>query len=172
MAALSSWAGRLSDRIGSRAPATAGMAIVAAGMSFPAFMPSHASTARVMLSLAVVGVGMAAFSTPSTSAVMGSVDRSRLGVASAFVGTTRFTGQALSVAALGGIAASQLGSAASKVLLLGGPVAATGGAARAAAAIAAAHYADGYRWAMLVGAVLALIGAAVSLVRPSQTSAL
>lgn len=171
MAALSSWAGRLSDRIGSRAPATAGMAIVAAGMSLLAFMPSHASTARVMLSLAVVGVGMAAFSTPNTSAVMGSVDRSRLGVASAFVGTMRFTGQALSVAVLGGIAASQLGSAGSKVLLLGGPVAATGGAARAAAAIAAADYADGYRWAMLVGAVLALIGAAVSLVRPSQTSA-
>ena len=64
---------------------------------------------RVAACLAVVGVGMAAFSAPNTSAVMGSVRRDQLSQASAFLGTMRTSGQALSVALLGGIAASQLG---------------------------------------------------------------
>ena len=69
------------------------------------------------------GLGMAAFSAPNMSAIMGSVQRRQLGLASAFVGTMRVTGQALSVAVLGGIAASTLGPAGGRLLLtLGTPV--------------------------------------------------
>ena len=73
--------------------------------------PESAPLWRVAACLGVVGLGMAAFSAPNTSAIMGSVRRDQLSQASAFLGTMRTAGQALSVALLGGIAASQLGRA-------------------------------------------------------------
>ncbi len=92
---------------------------------------------------AVVGLGMAAFSAPNMSAIMGSVEKRQLGLASAFVGTMRVTGQALSVAVLGGIAASTLGPAGGRLLLtLGTPVP---GQSRAAALAAAAYRAASLR---------------------------
>ena len=108
----------------------------------------------VVTALAIVGIGMAAFSAPNTSAIMGSVDRSQLSVASAFLGTMRVTGQALSVAILGGIAASHLGPGGWRLLLR------AGGSPQAADA-----FARGYSAAMGTGAGLALLGAWASMAR-------
>ena len=110
MAVLSPFSGRLSDRIGSRVLASGGMVAIALGMVLLALNPESAPLWRVAACLAVVGFGMAAFSAPNTSAVMGSVRRDQLSQASAFLSTMRTSGQALSVALLGGIAASQLGA--------------------------------------------------------------
>jgi len=44
-----------------------------------------------------VGFGFGMFSSPNTNAIMGSVDRLYLGVASATVGTMRLTGQMMSM---------------------------------------------------------------------------
>jgi hypothetical protein len=115
---------------------------------------------QVAGNLAIVGLGMAAFSAPNTSAIMGSVRRDQLGVASAFLGTMRTTGQALSVALLGGIAASQLGRLGGRLLFTHG-----GSGTSGLAEQAVSGFAQGYRYAMLTGAVLALLGAAVSLTR-------
>ena len=122
--------------------------------------------AQVAACLAVVGLGMAAFSAPNTSAIMGSVRRDQLSVASAFLGTMRTAGQALSVALLGGIAASQLGRLGGRLLFTHGG----SGASGALAAKAVDAYAQGYRYAMLTGAVLALIGALVSLTRGTHVA--
>ncbi len=159
MAALSEPAGRLSDRIGTRGLASGGMIVIAAGLVLLATMPQAASTARVMSALAVVGLGMAAFSAPNTSAVMGAVDRSRLGAAASFLATMRFTGQAMSVALLGGIAGSRLGPVGGKVIFLGARVVDSG-----------ALYAQGYRLAMTVAAAMALLGGLVSLTRPAAVA--
>ena len=159
MAALSPLSGRLSDRIGSRVLATGGMVAIATGMVLLAFASEAAPLWYFAACLAIVGLGMAAFSAPNTSSIMGSVRRDQLSQASAFLGTMRTAGQALSVALLGGIAASQLGRVGGRLLLSHGH----GGGAVAAQAVDA--YARGYRYAMLTGAVLALIGAAVSLTR-------
>jgi MFS family permease len=161
MAALSPFAGHLSDRVGSRVLATGGMVSIAFGMVLLAAMPTTASVWQVAADLAVVGLGMAAFSAPNTSAIMGSVRRDQLSVASAFLGTMRTAGMALSVALLGGIAASSLGAAGGRLLFTHGH---DGGAAGLAAQ-AVSGYAQGYRYAMITGAVLALVGAAVSLTR-------
>jgi EmrB/QacA subfamily drug resistance transporter len=155
MAALSPLAGRLSDRLGSRLLATTGMLLVALGMLELALLSVSGPMWRVLLALATVGVGMAAFSAPNTSAVMGSVHRSRLSLASGFLGTMRFTGQGISIALLGAIAASKLGPAGGRVLFLG----------EAASHSAAVAFAAGYREAMLAGAALAVVGGAISLVR-------
>jgi EmrB/QacA subfamily drug resistance transporter len=158
---LSPFAGRLSDRIGSRILATSGMLLVALGMALLASLGRGASLAQVGGSLAVVGLGMAAFSAPNTSAIMGSVDRSQLSVAGAFLATMRVTGQALSVALLGGIAASRLGAVGWRQLLrLAGH-----------AGAAADAYAWGFRAAMLTGAGLALLGAWASLTRGRRAGA-
>jgi EmrB/QacA subfamily drug resistance transporter len=159
MAVLSPFSGRLSDRIGSRVLATGGMVAIGAGMIMLAFLSETGPVWYVAVSFAVVGVGMAAFSAPNTSAVMGSVRRDQLSQASAFLSTMRTAGQALSVALLGGIAASQLGALGGKLLLSHG----RGGGGVAAHAVSA--YAQGYTYAMLFGAGLALIGAAISLTR-------
>jgi EmrB/QacA subfamily drug resistance transporter len=156
MAALSPFTGRLSDRVGSRVLATAGMVLVAAGMIQLAFASS--STGRVLLALGTIGLGMAVFSAPNISAVMGSVDRSQLNLASGFLATMRFTGQGLSIAVLGAIAAWKLGSSGGRVILLG----------EAAGASSVPLFADGYQTAMLVGAGFALAGAALSWIASSQ----
>jgi hypothetical protein len=107
---------------------------------------------------------------------MGSVERSKLSLAGAFLGTMRVTGQALSVAVLGAIAASQLGVSGTRLIYTGGQAvgAAAHGAAATAAATAAAHiaqdYALGYKYAMFTGAGLALLGALASLTRPTQAA--
>ena len=165
MAVLSPFSGRLSDRIGSRVLATGGMVTIAAGMILLAFTTETAPLWRVAACLAVVGVGMAAFSAPNTSAVMGSVRRDQLSQASAFLSTMRTSGQALSVALLGGIAASQLGAAGGRLLLTHGHA----GGALATHAVNA--YASGYQYAMLTGAALALIGAGISLTRGTHEPA-
>ncbi len=156
---LSPFSGRLSDRIGSRTLATAGMVFVALGMALLGLVGRHATLPQVVGALAVVGLGMAAFSAPNTSAILGSVDRSQLGVASAFLATMRVTGQALSVAFLGGIAASRLGSGGWRMLL------------RQASGSAADAFAWGYRAAMFTGAILALLGAWASLTRSDSVKA-
>jgi len=167
MAILSPFSGNLSDKIGSRVLATGGMVAIAIGMVLLAAMSKTAPVWMVAGDLAVVGLGMAAFSAPNMSAVMGSVRRDQLSVASAFVGTMRTTGQALSIALLGGIAASQLGRVGSRLLFTHGH----GAGSTVLAEQAVNGYAQGYRYAMLAGAVLALIGAAVSLTRGAHTDA-
>jgi MFS family permease len=153
-ALLSPLSGRLSDRMGSRTLATAGMLIVALGMVLLALPGRDATVPQVLGALAMVGLGMAAFSAPNTSAIMGSVERHQLSVASAFLSTMRVTGQALSVGLLGSIAASRLGSGGWSQLLR-----------HAGGAGAADAFAWGYRAAMFTGAFLALLGAWASQTR-------
>ncbi len=155
MAALSPFAGRLSDRVGSRALVTCGQILIAAGMVQLALLSAASPTWRVMLALATVGVGMAGFSSPNTSAVMGSVPRSQLNVASGFLATMRFAGQGMSIAVLGAIAAAGLGPNGGRVILLG----------EAASKASAATYATGYRQAMFVGAGVAVLAAFISFVQ-------
>jgi MFS family permease len=156
-ACLSPLAGRLSDRMGSRVLSTSGMVLTALGMGLLALQGDATRVPPVLLALGVVGLGMAAFSAPNTSAIMGSVARTQLSVASSFLGTMRVTGQALSVAILGGIAASHLGPGGWRLLLK------AGGSPEATHA-----FARGYSAAMATGAGLALLGAWASLARSAK----
>jgi EmrB/QacA subfamily drug resistance transporter len=96
-AAVSPFAGRLSDRVAPRTLASAGMAVIVVGLAFLAFLDAGTGMAWVAGMLAVLGVGFGLFSSPNTSAVMGSVDRQQYGVASATLATVRMTGQAFSM---------------------------------------------------------------------------
>jgi len=97
---------------------------------------------------------------------MGSVARGQLSLAGAFLATMRSTGMALSVAVLGGIAASQLGEAGGRLIFGRG-----GGAEGAVYGVrVAADFARGYSYAMYVGAAFAVVGALASLTRGQHSA--
>jgi MFS family permease len=97
MAVFSPLAGRLSDRVEPRIVASAGMAMSAAGLFLTAFLDGQSSLAAIVAILALCGLGFALFSSPNTSAIMGSVPRRQYGVASATTGIMRLIGQMLSM---------------------------------------------------------------------------
>lgn len=97
MTVFSPLTGRLSDRIEPRYLASAGMGCIVAGLLLLTRLQAATPFVFIMLNLILFGMGFALFSSPNTSAVMGSVDRSRYGVASATVGTMRLLGQVFSM---------------------------------------------------------------------------
>ena len=97
MVVFSPLAGRLSDRVEPRIPASAGMGIITAGLLFLATLGPDTQTAAVAGTLVVLGFGFALFSSPNMNAVMGAAGRRAYGVASAVLGTMRLTGQMFSL---------------------------------------------------------------------------
>jgi MFS family permease len=84
MLALSPVAGRLAQRIGPRAPMTAGALVAAAGMLLLARVQPGAGFVRTVLpGVFVFGLGLALLVAPLTTAVLGAVDDSLAGIASA-----------------------------------------------------------------------------------------
>jgi MFS family permease len=102
MAILSPLAGRLSDRIEPRVLASLGMAVTTAGLVMLIFLNPDKGLEYTLLSLGILGLGFALFSSPNSNAIMSSVDRRFYGVASGTLGTMRLTGQmfSLSIATL------------------------------------------------------------------------
>lgn len=97
MTALSSFAGRLSDRIEPIVVASIGMAVTTLGLFFFIFLGEGTSLALIIPNLVILGIGFALFSSPNTHAVMSSVEMRHYGVASGTLGTMRTIGQSLSM---------------------------------------------------------------------------
>ncbi|HEX2922904.1 MAG TPA: MFS transporter [Chloroflexota bacterium] len=97
MMTFSPLAGRLSDRIEPRIVASAGMTLTTIGLVLLALLNDSSSLEYIVVALLIAGFGFALFSSPNTNAIMGSVDRNYLGVASAMVGVMRSVGQMLSM---------------------------------------------------------------------------
>ncbi|MDD3620871.1 MAG: MFS transporter [Methanofollis sp.] len=96
-ALLSPASGRLSDRIEPRVVASTGMGLCAAGLAMLAFLTEETSFLYILLSLVVLGIGYALFSSPNTNAIMSSVEKQYYGVASATLATSRQVGMMLSM---------------------------------------------------------------------------
>jgi len=96
MALASPFAGRLSDRTEPRLIASTGMALSAAGLVLFSFLGAGTGFGFIVGSLVLLGLGFGLFSSPNTNAVMCSVERRHLGIASASLGTMRLTGQMMS----------------------------------------------------------------------------
>lgn len=97
MALLSPLAGKLSDRKNPGVIASAGMGLTAVGLIFLCFINASTSLAYIIVLLAVMGVGFGLFSSPNSNAIMSSVERRHLGIASGLVGTMRMVGQMMSM---------------------------------------------------------------------------
>jgi EmrB/QacA subfamily drug resistance transporter len=147
-AIVSPIAGRLSDKVNPHIVVTVGLAITCLGILSFVLLGSDTSLVQIIISLLVIGMGMALFQSPNMNATMSSVNAKYYSTASAVTVTMRTVGQTLSM----GITMTVL------AILIGGAV------------ISPEHHAaflTSTRIIFAINAVLCLIGALVSHVRGS-----
>jgi EmrB/QacA subfamily drug resistance transporter len=97
MAVLSTFAGRLSDRKNPGVIASVGMGMTAAGLILLCFINSETPIPVIVMLLIIMGIGFGLFSSPNSNAIMSSVEKRHLGIASGVVGTMRMVGQMMSM---------------------------------------------------------------------------
>jgi MFS family permease len=97
MALLSPVAGKLSDRKNPGVIASAGMGITGIGLILLCFINASTPFYLIICLLILLGVGFALFSSPNSNAIMSSVEKRFLGIASSVVGTMRMIGQMMSM---------------------------------------------------------------------------
>lgn len=97
MAASSPFFGRLSDRIEPQLIASAGMALNCVALVLLAFLDAQTVLVHVASSMIIFGLGMGLFVSPNTNAVLGSVPKKTLGVASGAQAAMRNVGMAFSM---------------------------------------------------------------------------
>ncbi|MCG7844433.1 MAG: MFS transporter [Methanomassiliicoccales archaeon] len=156
MAVISPISGRMSDRLGSRTLATGGMLMVAIGLLSMLTLDLDSSQSYIAFLLFILGLGMGLFSTPNTSAVMGCVKRTQLGLASGTISLMRIVGMSLSLVVMG-MAISVFGSPEVMNALSGG----TG------MELDPLVFLTGMRASLIISAVISLIGVFTSSLRPS-----
>jgi EmrB/QacA subfamily drug resistance transporter len=113
MAIIAPISGTLSDRIGTRLPSALGMAILSGGLFALSRLTGESSILTVMEALAIVGLGTGAFISPNNSALMGSAQKSRQGIAAGILATARNFGMVLGVGIAGAVYATGLRNATS-----------------------------------------------------------
>lgn len=98
MTVVATFSGRMSDKIDPRILSSTGMGIIVIGLAMLAFIGESTSNTFIVISLVILGAGFGLFSSPNTNAVMSSVEKRYLGVASATISTMRLAGQMMSMA--------------------------------------------------------------------------
>ena len=156
MALFSPLSGWLSDRFGSRTLATIGMGCATVGLFLFSELNVESSMADVVLRLVIVGIGFGLFSSPNTSAVMGSIGPEKLGVAAGTLGTMRFMGQSIGLAMLGAVMATTLSP--QQLLTVFTSLTSQGG-------VVASEFVDGMKTFFLVAAGMGVLGTLASTTR-------
>ena len=98
MAVFGPISGRMSDSVGPRRPAVLGMSCAIAGVFIFSMVNLDTNLLVVSLAAGLSGTGMSVFMAPNTSAMMGSVSRSRYGIVSAFLNLNRNSAHVVGVA--------------------------------------------------------------------------
>ncbi|WP_437785576.1 MFS transporter [Sorangium sp. So ce1097] len=146
MAATTAASGWLSDRVGARGPALAGMTALAVGLARLATLGPAPERASLLAALALVGLGSGLFTAPNNSRIMGAAPRDQQGTAAGLLAEARNVGMLCGVAAAGAIFAALGG---------GRPGEAAGGEASGA-------FGAAFQGTMLAAAALAALGAIVT----------
>ena len=141
--------GWLTDRIGTQPVGVAGMLVMAAGLAWMALLNEESALTQVLLRACIVGIGLGTFQAAAYALVMRSVQSSRFSTAGSMLSLTQALGSVTAVAIVGGIFAIR-----SDHHL--GTLAGTAGAEGMAFVLA-------YRDVFLIGAGVAVVGAAVAL---------
>jgi EmrB/QacA subfamily drug resistance transporter len=97
MTLLSPLAGKLSDKRNPGGIASLGMGITACGLILLCFITEATPDFLIVLLLLLMGIGFGFFSSPNSNAIMSSVEKRHLGIASGVVGTMRMVGQMMSM---------------------------------------------------------------------------
>jgi MFS family permease len=140
MSVCSPASGWLSDRFGGRWLPVLGMAVLAAALASLSFAGPGTTVPGLAVRLALSGIGMGLFQSPNNAAVMSALPRARLGSGGGLLATARNGGMAAGIGIAGAIVA----------LSAGGDAAGPG-------------FVAGYALALRVGAAVAALAAAASL---------
>jgi EmrB/QacA subfamily drug resistance transporter len=132
---ISPLSGRLSDRVGPRPLMTGGLLLVAVSLYWQSHLTVGSGFAFLAPGFVLMGVGMGFIMSPMSAAAMNAVDRTKAGVAGGILSMSRMVGGTLGIAVLGA--------------LVGNP--------RAPEA-----YVDSLGHGLLIGAIVAAVGALVS----------
>jgi len=97
MALLSPLAGKLSDKKNPGVIASIGMGVISFGLFLFCFINENTPVPVLAAMLALLGTGFGLFSAPNQNAIMSSVERKYLGIASGVLGTARSIGQMMSM---------------------------------------------------------------------------
>ena len=173
--------GRLVSRLGNKVLVTAGMSVVAAGLWYLSTLTITSGYGHVLISIMILGSGMALAMTPATESIMGSLPLAKAGVGSAMNDTTRQIGGALGGAILGSVfataytatlapwlaglpanAATAAQSSVGSAIEIGNQIGGVAGATLVTAA--KSSFIHAMDRGLAVGAVVALVGAVVALV--------
>jgi predicted MFS family arabinose efflux permease len=146
-------AGRMTDRIGSRAFMTVGMALLAIQLVYFSRLGSDATFWQLLPAMVIGGIGMASTMTPSAAAATRSVPVDKAGVGSAVLNAFRQVGGSMGIAIMGAIMASQAGGARPEPGVTPSP---------AQQAAFKSAFMDGFQNALMVGALIAFAGAIVA----------
>ena len=137
-------AGRLSDRIGRRLPAAAGMVILAAGLWLLSGLGAKSGLGALLPGLIVAGFGIGLTTAPVATAALDFAPAEEAGLRAGILNTSRMIGLAIGIALMGAIVTARW----------------PGGLAGAATDPRA--FVDGLSVAFLVNAVIALVAGAVA----------
>jgi EmrB/QacA subfamily drug resistance transporter len=146
-------AGRMTDRVGSRAFMTTGMALLAVQLLYFSRLGSDATYWQLLPAMIIGGIGMASTMTPSAAAATRSVPVDKAGVGSAVLNAFRQVGGSVGIALMGAIMASKAGGARPE------PGAVLTPAQREEFV---SRFMDGFQSALMVGAFIAFAGAIVA----------
>ena len=173
---------RLTARFGTKVLVGSGLGVVAAALLLLSTISTSSGYGLVFTTIMILGFGMGLAMTPATDSIMGAVPASKAGVGSAMNDTTREIGGALGVAIMGSLLASSYHSAMGSSTVVGSLPAeaqavahdSLGGAVHVAAQLgeagtalmhdASAAFVNGMGSAVLVGAVVAVLGALVAFI--------
>jgi EmrB/QacA subfamily drug resistance transporter len=97
MALLSPLAGKLSDKRNPGVIASTGMGLTGIGLILLCFINESTPVYFIVGLLTIMGIGFGLFSSPNSNAIMSSVEKRYLGIASGIVGTMRMVGQMMSM---------------------------------------------------------------------------
>ena len=101
MGLFSPFAGRLSDRFGTRGVSLVGLVILFLGCLAVGTLDTGTSVIGYLLRVAPIGIGIGIFLSPNNSAIMGSVPFNRLGIASGLMALSRNLGQTTGMPVMG-----------------------------------------------------------------------
>jgi len=152
--------GALSDRYGSRGLTTIGLGVLAVSLFLFSGISTTASYWEIAAILALVGVGLGLFAAPNMSSIMRSSPPERRGVASAVRSTIFNSGAVISISLVAAILVTELPYPTASAMLSGKLV-----------SISTADqlgFLSGIRKALLISAVLSLIGMIPSALASSE----
>ncbi|HEX2034318.1 MAG TPA: DHA2 family efflux MFS transporter permease subunit, partial [Chloroflexota bacterium] len=116
MLASSLIAGTLSDRIGTRVLAPAGLAIQALACLWLTQVSPEQGAAPALLAMLLAGIGIGTFIAPNDSAILSATAPEKLGVANGIMGVARTLGLLLGVSAPAGLLSARLAASSNAFL--------------------------------------------------------